>query len=84
MTLRPLALVVMAIALPLAGCGKMGELERPAPMFGDRSATRPPVRGPAPPVATVDRRDLDADADIPDLPAPGQTDASQSSGAPPQ
>jgi hypothetical protein len=72
MTLRRLALLAIAITLPLAGCGKMGELERPGPMFGDRSATNAPPRGPAPPVSTVDRRDLDADADIPDLPAPGQ------------
>jgi hypothetical protein len=78
MTPRRLALVVLAVALPLAGCGKMGELQRPAPMFGNKSAARAPVREPAPPVATVDRRDLNTDPVLPDLPAP------QNSAAEPQ
>ena len=34
-----LALVALAAALPLAGCGKLGELDRPAPLVGH--GTRP-------------------------------------------
>ena len=74
MTLRQLALV-LAAALPLAGCGKMGELERPAPMFGNKSATTAPAPEPAPPVTTVDRRDLNTDPDLPDITPPQNTTA---------
>ena len=69
------ALVALTLALPLAGCGKMGDLERPGPMFGSRAATKAPPPTPSPPVATVDRRDLEPDDDIPELPAPGQNNA---------
>jgi hypothetical protein len=73
---RRMVLVALALALPLAGCGKMGALERPAPMFGGGTASKAPPRDPFPPVATVDRRDLEPDDDIPELPAPGQNSAS--------
>jgi hypothetical protein len=75
MTPPRLALIALALALPLAGCGKMGELERPRPMFGSRAASKAPPPTPSPPVATVDRRNLDPDDDIPELPAPGENDA---------
>lgn len=73
MTPRRMALVILAVALPLAGCGKMGELERPAPMFGRKAATNAPARELPPPVTTVDRRDLNTDPDLPDLVAPQNT-----------
>jgi hypothetical protein len=76
MTPHRMVLVALALALPLAGCGKMGALERPAPMFGGGTASKAPPRDPSPPVATVDRRDLEPDDDIPELPAPGQNSAS--------
>jgi len=67
MTSRQLAVLALVLALPLAGCGKMGALQRPAPMFGNKSAAHAPVREPAPPVATVDRRDLNSEPDLPDI-----------------
>jgi hypothetical protein len=58
MTPRPLALSVLA-ALALTGCGKLGDLERPAPMFGrapsGQSATD--ARDPSRSVKTIDPRD---------------------------
>ena len=37
MNLHPLAAIALIGAAALAGCGKMGELERPGPMFGKGS-----------------------------------------------
>jgi predicted small lipoprotein YifL len=37
MTARPLALALLAAALALAGCGKTGSLEQPAPLFGAKA-----------------------------------------------
>lgn len=43
----------------VAGCGKLGSLERPGPMFGHPSATAQPAphQDPNRPVQTVDPRD---------------------------
>jgi hypothetical protein len=61
---RRLALVILAAALPLTACGKMGDLERPGPLFGNKAAAdATPRRQPPPAVSTVDRRDLDPDPD---------------------
>jgi hypothetical protein len=75
MTSRRLVLLALTIALPLAGCGKMGELQRPAPMFGRKPTTDVPAREPAPPVSTVDRRDLNTEPDLPDVAPPQNTTA---------
>ncbi|CAN7616986.1 hypothetical protein LJR225_004699 [Phenylobacterium sp. LjRoot225] len=60
--LRALTLAGLAVvAVALAGCGKTGELQRPAPLFGrtpapDAEASRE-TRDPSRPVTTVDPRD---------------------------
>lgn len=66
MNLRPLATIALIGAAALAGCGKMGELERPGPMFGRGSGVD---AGAEPPrsVRTVDPRTRD------DRPAPPRT-----------
>lgn len=73
MNLRPLA-ICAASALLLAGCGKMGQLERPGPLFGaGRNTTRGAdeaqrqAADPSRPVNTIDPRERDAD------PAPSRT-----------
>lgn len=55
------------MAVGLAGCGKMGQLERPGPMFGHKSAAdaAPPAADPARPVETVDPRDRDTSGVLP-------------------
>jgi len=67
MTSIRLAIAALAAALPLAGCGKMGELERPGPLFGhgNASADRTAATGQDPnrPMTTVDRRDRGANLD---------------------
>ncbi|MBA4010590.1 MAG: hypothetical protein C0481_01865 [Phenylobacterium sp.] len=66
MNLHPLAMIALIGAAALAGCGKMGELERPGPMFGKGSgadAGADPTRA----VRTVDPRTRD------DRPAPPRT-----------
>jgi hypothetical protein len=63
------ALIVLAIALPLAGCGKLGDLERPGPLTGVGSAAsratdgqdRPSGPTASRPVENVDPRDRAAD-----------------------
>lgn len=64
--------VALALAAPLAACGKMGELERPGPLNGVGTATTKraddAVRRTQPgPVDTVDPRDRTFD------PAPPRT-----------
>ncbi|THD83219.1 MAG: hypothetical protein E7812_00015 [Phenylobacterium sp.] len=58
------ALIALAIlAAALAGCGKMGALERPGPLFGHAQAetnTTTPHQDPNRPVQTVDPRDENA------------------------
>jgi hypothetical protein len=67
MTPIRLALVALVAALPLAGCGKMGGLERPGPMFGhaDPAVDAAAASGQDPnrPLTTVDRRDRGLDPD---------------------
>ena len=65
---------MLAIAAPLAGCGKLGELERPGPLTGaGRASTRAAdeqnrqTSDPSRPVDTVDPRDRATD------PAPPRT-----------
>jgi hypothetical protein len=50
---------ICALAGGLAGCGKLGSLERPGPMFGHASATAQPAsrQDPNRPVRTIDPRD---------------------------
>lgn len=50
---------ICALCAGLAGCGKLGSLERPGPMFGQASNTVPPGprQDPNRPVQTVDPRD---------------------------
>ena len=65
-------------AAALAGCGKVGELERPGPLFGaERNTTKDAdnaqrQQDPSRPVDTVDPRDRSADPAPPRaLPIPG-------------
>lgn len=68
MTLRSLTTwsVAVALSIGLSGCGKLGELERPGPIFGGKSDAD---AGPEPTrtVRTVDPRDRNSD------PAPSRT-----------
>lgn len=63
---RPAPLGALALALivtgALSGCGKMGELQRPGPLFGGAAPQHGPVQrtqtqDPNRPVQTVDPRD---------------------------
>ncbi|HEY3696620.1 hypothetical protein [Phenylobacterium sp.] len=67
MTPIRLALVALAAALPLAGCGKMGALDRPGPLFGHGNAAADAAaashQDPNRPLKTLDRRDRDPDPD---------------------
>ena len=62
-----------AVLAALSGCGKMGDLERPGPLFGGNSTTRQAdeaarqTQEPGRPVNTVDPRDRNTD------PAPNRT-----------
>lgn len=54
--------VALLLATSLGGCGKVGQLERPGPMFGragPSDADTPPVKpqDPSRPMETVDPRD---------------------------
>jgi hypothetical protein len=55
--------VALALAAPLAACGKLGQLERPGPLFGVESQTtqqadkRVEATDPSRPVDTIDARD---------------------------
>ena len=52
---------ICALCAGLAGCGKLGSLERPGPMFGQASAAPSgPHQDPNRPVQTVDPRDQNA------------------------
>ena len=74
MNRRVIAFAALACATALSGCGKMGELERPGPLFGSgRNTTRGAdeaerqAQDPTRPVNTVDPRERSAD------PAPSRT-----------
>ena len=78
----------LILAIGLTGCGKVGQLERPGPMFGrapgspgDLGAAR--TQDPSRPVETVDPRDRSTDPSPPrTLPIPG-SGPSATSVAPP-
>lgn len=79
----------LTLAAGLAGCGKVGQLERPGPLFGaERNTTQDAdnaqrQRDPSRPVDTVDPRDRDIDPAPPrTLPIPG-TNPSANDVAPP-
>lgn len=69
----------MVLAAGLVGCGKVGELERPGPLFGaGRNTTRQAddaqkkVQDPSRPVDTVDPRDRSTEpSPVRTLPIPG-------------
>ena len=68
------ASMVVALAAGLSACGKMGQLERPGPLFGaERNTTKDAdnaqrnAQDPSRPVDTVDPRDRTTD------PAPPRT-----------
>lgn len=75
MSLRPFAFAALVLAAAsLGGCGKLGELERPGPLFGagrnttkgaDETARQ--AQDPNRPVNTVDQRERYTD------PAPSRT-----------
>ena len=75
--------VVLIAAAALAGCGKMGQLDRPGPIFGHtakaangQAAAAPPAHSedPTRPVRTIDPRDLGMDPVPPrEEPIPGQS-----------
>ena len=52
------ALLMIACATGLVACGKVGDLERPGPIFSNASAEgeAQPAQDPAAPVTTVDPR----------------------------
>ena len=91
MTPRGLALTgaMLTAAAALAGCGKVGELERPGPLFGaERNTTQDAdnaqrnAQDPSRPVDTVDPRDRSTDPAPPrTLPIPG-TNRSATEAAP--
>jgi hypothetical protein len=70
----------------LVGCGKMGDLERPGPLFGQgRNTTRASdeavrqAQDPSRPVNTVDTRDISNDPSPPrTIPIPGTQDPMRS------
>jgi predicted small lipoprotein YifL len=73
-------LAVIALAGALAACGKVGQLERPGPLFGaERNTTKDAddaqrKQDPNRPVDTVDPRDRTTDPAPPrTLPIPGQS-----------
>jgi predicted small lipoprotein YifL len=71
------AAALLALSAALAGCGKMGELERPGPLFGHGQGVGDQPRqqqDPNRPVQTVDPRDQTATPAPPrTLPVPGQS-----------
>ncbi|MEW5685363.1 MAG: hypothetical protein AB1942_10625 [Pseudomonadota bacterium] len=78
---RTLMIGGLILAAGLAGCGKVGPLERPGPMFGGpRAASEDADKGervdPTRPVDTVDPRDRDRSTD----PTPPRANPIQGSG----
>jgi len=73
MTVRTLALAgALVLATALAGCGKVGQLERPGPMFGKAKAgaPAPQTQDPTRPIETVDPRDRGSVDPNPPAPPP--------------
>ena len=79
-----MGLVALAVAAPLGGCGKLGELDRPGPLNGaGRATTRAAdeqnrqATDPSRPVDTVDPRDRATDPAPPRaIPIPGGSGSS--------
>jgi hypothetical protein len=76
-----------ATAAALAGCGKTGALERPAPLFGKPlgppAAQNPSTYDPSRPINTIDPRDEAIDPGLsPTGPAQGNSADSTASGSP--
>ncbi|HVI32692.1 hypothetical protein [Phenylobacterium sp.] len=81
-TLRiPALIALLGTAALVSGCGKMGALERPGPLFGNESATtreadeaQRQAQDPTRPVDTVDPRDRTTDpAPSRSIPIQGQS-----------
>jgi hypothetical protein len=74
---RRILVIGLVLAGGLAGCGKVGQLDRPGPLFGAKSAAgaRAPAQDPTRPVETVDPRDRSTDN------LPGRTAPIPGSGA---
>jgi hypothetical protein len=70
MTLHPIAIAALVAAAALAGCGKMGALERPGPMRGAGSGADAGA-DPGRAIRTVDPRRRNDQA--PDTPLPPRT-----------
>ena len=85
-------LIALALAAPLAGCGKLGELERPGPLNGaGRATTRAAdeqtrqATDPSRPVDTVDPRDRTTDPAPPrSIPIDGGSGSSGAASTGPQ
>jgi hypothetical protein len=89
---RQVVIIAGALILAggLAGCGKVGQLERPGPLFGaGRHATADadktqPQQDPTRPVETVDPRDRSTEpAPSRTLPIPGDENRGATQPAPP-
>jgi hypothetical protein len=86
----PIGALALAVVLGggLAACGKMGELQRPGPLFGGPAPQHGPVQrtqaqDPNRPVQTVDPRDENATPAPPrTIPIPGQGPAPNAPGLP--
>jgi hypothetical protein len=57
---KPLqAACLLAVALALSACGKMGPASRPGPMWGAPGESPSPMPKPSPGMETIDARDRD-------------------------
>jgi hypothetical protein len=78
--------VLLALSAATGACGKLGDLERPGPMFGHPvgAANKPrQQQDPNRPVQTIDPRDQSATPAPPrTLPIPGQSPNPTASGPP--
>ena len=80
--------VALALAAPLAACGKTGQLDRPGPLFGkaptptESKEIKEVKREEEPPLETIDRRDPEL-APFPERTAPIEGTAGPNSLPPP-
>jgi hypothetical protein len=80
MTLRGLAIVAVSAAA-LAGCGKLGDLERPGPMIGSGSGADAGAQ-PGRSMRTIDPRSNHDDRPLPPRTLPVDSQPSATSSAP--
>lgn len=80
MTLRPLAVLAL-VAISLAGCGKLGALERPGPMAGRGSGVDAGAE-PGSTIRTIDPRNNFDDRPLPPRTVPVDSAPSATSSAP--